>query len=264
MRNQSRNVTRPSSLVQDRGQSLDDIVKEDGRERITLTHPAPIAEVIPNISIDGNSSLAPRDQTQGPMDPRGLKALAQKNLTEEGPVHPIIGFLKVQLQENSPKFPGLGFVDDLLEGEDPLMDMATLDERRLRPTNSPMGNRRESGSISLSNEFEDNVNQSNRPKLFDVLRPGHFRNQREDPKIEPRNVNSPQSLPIGDVHDERFHQMLEAFEEGHRKTIRPLGSIHLHARKNRINLFPREDDHEDVILPIRHLPRCVPEGGGKV
>jgi hypothetical protein len=75
------------------------------------------------------------------MHPSGLKTLAYKNLTEEGPVHPIIGFLEVQFQEDSPKLPGLGFLDVLLEGENALMDVSPFDKSGLGATNGLVRNR---------------------------------------------------------------------------------------------------------------------------
>jgi hypothetical protein len=73
--------------------------------------------------------------------PSGLKTLAYKNLTEEGPIHPIIGFLEVQFEEDSPKLPGLGFMDDFLEGENALVNVSPFDKGGLGTTNGHVRNR---------------------------------------------------------------------------------------------------------------------------
>lgn len=56
------------------------------------------------------------------MDPPRVKAFPVKDFAKELPVDTIKRLLQVKFKENSPEFPRLGLVDDLLKGYDPLKD----------------------------------------------------------------------------------------------------------------------------------------------
>ena len=72
-----------------------------------------------------------------------LKTLPEKHLPRERPSNSVIGLLKVQLQENSPKFPRFDLVYDLLQGNHPFVNVPSFNEGRLRPTNRAMSDRGE-------------------------------------------------------------------------------------------------------------------------
>ena len=88
------------------------------------------------------------------MDPTGIKPCAEQNPPKEVPVDPVIGFLKVKLEENSGKFPDSGLMNNLLEGDHPFMDVSTFDEGRLGVTNRPVHNRGQAHGVGLRNQFK--------------------------------------------------------------------------------------------------------------
>lgn len=51
-----------------------------------------------------------------------------KDFAKELPVDTIKRLLEVKFKENSPEFPRLGLVDDLLKGYDPLKDVPALNK----------------------------------------------------------------------------------------------------------------------------------------
>jgi hypothetical protein len=137
----SPDMSRTTRLRQDGIQRFHHKVKQEGREWVSLTHSPPIPKGIPHLAIDGDSGLAPRDQTERAVHPPRVKAFSKKDLAQETLVHPIIGLLEVQLQENSPEFLRINLMDNLLERQDSLVDVSALYERSLVSTNSPMSYR---------------------------------------------------------------------------------------------------------------------------
>ena len=75
------------------------------------------------------------------MDPTQVKTFVEEHLAQERPLDLIVGLLKVQFQENSPKFLGFGFMHDFLKGENTLMDVTPSNKRRLSPTNHAVSDR---------------------------------------------------------------------------------------------------------------------------
>jgi hypothetical protein len=61
-----------------------------------MSHTPPVSEEIPNLSIDGNGRLAPRDQARSPMNPTRVKTLASEFFLKEAPDDAVIRFFKVQ------------------------------------------------------------------------------------------------------------------------------------------------------------------------
>jgi hypothetical protein len=70
-----------------------------------------------------------------------IKALAYEDLGEELPVHTIVSFFKIKLQQHARGFLTLHFMDDLVQRKDPIQDESTLDESCLVGADYTVSNR---------------------------------------------------------------------------------------------------------------------------
>jgi hypothetical protein len=183
VRDQPCNVPSPRGCLKDGSKGLNRKVKKERGERIPLADAAAVTEVIPNFPVDRDRRLAPRDQTHGAMDPSRVKAFPKKDFAKELPVDSVKRLLEIKLKENSPKFPRLGLMDDLLKRNYPFKDVSAFNKGGLRATDDAVSNRGNTNRVGFGNEFKDHIKESNGPKLPNVVSTLDFRNQREDSKV---------------------------------------------------------------------------------
>jgi hypothetical protein len=107
-------------------------------KRGPLPHPSGISEEGPNLTVDIDFSLSSLDELHQPVNHHSRKTLAEKNLLEELPVHPVIGLLEVELQNQTLEFLDSELMSDVVESENPFMQTSSPDECRLTVINSPM------------------------------------------------------------------------------------------------------------------------------
>jgi hypothetical protein len=96
-----------------------------------------------------------------------IKTLPQQNRSQESPTNPIVGFLKIQLENHSLMICRLELVNDLMKSERAIKEASPLDEGHLCHRDCPMSNRSQMNSESLRDEFEQYIDQHNRAKEFD-------------------------------------------------------------------------------------------------
>src|SRR3954470_19131053 len=90
------------------------------------------------------------------------------------PVKLIIGFLEVQLQEDPPLVLGPDLMDNLMQGQNPIVDKTTLHEGRLKGVCDTAGHRGHPNGTHLRHEALQHVNNRDSAKLTNLCRPKYF------------------------------------------------------------------------------------------
>jgi hypothetical protein len=80
-------------------------------------------------------------------------------------------------------------------------------------TDDSVGDRVQAYRISFRDNLKDDINESNGPKLRDLVRPRNLRNKGKNPETEPRYVNSSQDEIVKDVQNTMFHHGPAPLEE---------------------------------------------------
>jgi hypothetical protein len=92
-------VARPTGAGKDSPQGVDHEVKHGRGERFPPPRHTPrgISEEGSNLAVDVYCSLSSVDKLHQPVDHHSREPLAEKNLSEELLVHPVIGLLKIKI-----------------------------------------------------------------------------------------------------------------------------------------------------------------------
>ena len=114
------NVTRLLGQIQNRGERIHHKVEQEWGDRVTLTDSLASREVRANLPIDVNRRPATRNQLHYSCYPVGVKATFQQHFPKEGPVHSIIGFMEIDLEEDRTEVFALNLMDNLMEGKNPI------------------------------------------------------------------------------------------------------------------------------------------------
>ena len=130
-------------------------------------------------------------------------------------------------------------MNDLLQRKRALQDVTAADEGRLGTPNGTLSNWEKTGGGSFGTYLKRNVNKRDRPKLTDVIRTCHLRDERKDPKVEPGYIYRPTHKTIAHLEHRPLQDQPEVFEHGHGPPIRARRGISFHAPKSRIDL-PRQ------------------------
>ena len=97
-------VSGPPSSIKNGSKRFYDKVEEEGGKGVALANPPTISEEITHFPINGDGSLAPRNQTQSSVNPPWFKAYLEEDLSQEGPIDPIVGFSKSSFRKTPLSF----------------------------------------------------------------------------------------------------------------------------------------------------------------
>jgi hypothetical protein len=99
------------------------------------------------------------------------------------------------------------------------VNVSAFDKRCLGSANGSMRYGGKPNRVSLSEKFEDDIDQRNRTELTDVFRPVNLGNKREHPKVNSRYLYSSQSKAVKNGQDLGLDQSPKSLEENDRKPI---------------------------------------------
>jgi hypothetical protein len=94
---------------------------------------------------------------------------------EKVPVNPIKGFLEVELKKQALLLLRVELMYNLMESQSSFMQASSLDKSRLTTVYRPMGKGSKSDRVGLGDKLKNNVDESDRSKLLDLINTLNFR-----------------------------------------------------------------------------------------
>ena len=88
-------MTSRGRLPKHSGQRVDNKFEQKRGHRVTLPESVLVPEEVPYLSIHRDCSLASRDQLHNAVYPNRRETTANKHLTQEIPIYPVIGLFEV-------------------------------------------------------------------------------------------------------------------------------------------------------------------------